>query len=85
MRILRIIPDRTGGAIVARFDVELTDDIRMYGLTLRQTKNGHRSDVPNIHGRHVVTFTPHVAQQITDAALAALKELNANVVIRNAA
>ncbi|TCO07145.1 hypothetical protein EV666_1389, partial [Camelimonas lactis] len=58
MRILRITPDRTGGTVVARFDLQLTDDVRLYGLTLRQAKNGHRSDVPNIHGRHVVTFTP---------------------------
>lgn len=84
MRILRLTPDRTGGAVVARFDIELTDDIRMYGLTLRQSRKGYRSDVPNLHGMHVVTFTPHVAQQITDAALAALKELNANVVTRAA-
>lgn len=72
MRILRITPDRTGGAVVARFDVELTDDIRMYGLTLRQNRKGYRSDVPNLRGMHVVTFAPPLAQQITEAAVTAL-------------
>ena len=72
MRILRLTPDRTGGAVVARFDIELTDECRLYGLTLRQSRKGHRIDVPNLRGAHVVTFAAPLARQITDAALAAM-------------
>lgn len=72
MRILDIQP-QYGPSAIACFDVELSEHLRLYNLVLRRTPDGRtRTYAPNAAGKHVATFHPILAQQITDAAVAAL-------------
>jgi hypothetical protein len=72
MRILSIRSLEGPGAI-ARFDVELSEHVRLYSLLLRKSPDGRmRTYAPNSCGKHVASFHPIIAKQITDAAVAAL-------------
>lgn len=73
MRILSIHP--THGAVAkARFDVEINEHLRLYGLILKYTSNGHpRTQAPRTNSGHSATFHPVLASQITAAAVAALE------------
>ena len=76
MRILslRPVPPGTGSAL-AHFDVELNDDIRLFGLRLsKRESGGHSVYAPNSMGRRAATFSYDLVAQIAAAALAALKE-----------
>lgn len=72
MRILSIRRDPGGGNTVARFDVQLTPDVRMFGLKLVRTPRGHRVYPPHSNVNNVATFAPAFAESLVRAALAAL-------------
>ena len=80
MRILSIQavegrPDCKAVAI-AKFDLQLTDDIRVFGLRLMRTPDGLRTYAPSINGGgRSTTFTPRLGDKITAAAFSALEGL----------
>jgi hypothetical protein len=72
MRILEIRRAH-GPSAIAHFDIELSEHLRLFNLTLRCTPDGRlRTYAPNSCGKHSASFHPILAQQITDAAAAAL-------------
>lgn len=72
MQILSIRPEPGGGNTLARFDIQLTPDIRMFGLKLVATPRGHRVYPPHTSTHNVATFAPAFAEKMIRAALAAL-------------
>ncbi|QIG68356.1 hypothetical protein EVB74_022 [Rhizobium phage RHph_Y3_56_1] len=84
MRILALKPiaDPGGGTmkLVATFDLQLTDTVRLYGLRLLQTPDGRRIVYAAQAGsRRTATFDPRLAEQITDLASQSYREaLTAN-------
>ncbi|RWF66642.1 MAG: hypothetical protein EOS47_05190 [Mesorhizobium sp.] len=76
MRILDIRPAPPGtGRTVAHFDLQLTDECRLYALRLVQGDGGRLlTYAPNSHGARVATFARELAEQITRAASAAWSE-----------
>ncbi|MET3523737.1 hypothetical protein [Mesorhizobium abyssinicae] len=72
MKILSIRPLLQGSGAEARFDVEINEHLRLFGLLLKRTTNGLRTHAPNSCGKHTATFHPVLAEQITAAAVAAL-------------
>ena len=77
VKILSIRPAPPGaGGAVAHFDVEISDDIRLFGLRLsRREAGGHSVYAPNAAGRRAATFSYALVDQIAAAALAAIEEL----------
>lgn len=76
MRILSIVPASDPGdgrfPCVAKFDAEITADIRMYGLRLLKSPDGkYLSYSPSGGGKRCATFSPGFAEAITAAATAA--------------
>lgn len=72
MHILEICPEPPGGRTLARFDVQLNDDVRLYGLRLVKMSNGRRlSYAAEARGQRTATFAPELADTITKAASAA--------------
>jgi hypothetical protein len=72
----RVQGQNSGGTrLVALFDLELSDHIRLFGLKLMQAPNGKRLTYsPNGNGgRRLATFSPDLAAQITDAAIMKLE------------
>lgn len=73
MKILSIRPAPPGsGAVreIARFDLQLSDDVRLYGLRLMQTTEGrHLTYAPSSGGRRFATFAPSLVDTITAAAI----------------
>lgn len=81
MKILSIRPLPHGGGDrnLARFDVEVNGNIRLYGLLLHQFPDGTRRIAgPQSNGRHFVTFLPDIAAEITNAASIAYEGRDAN-------
>ena len=79
MKILSIRPAPAGAGTrtVATFDAEIGEHLRLYGLMLREFKDGVRRTIaPNANGRHAATFHPTLGEQLTAAASAALKGLH---------
>lgn len=76
MHILSIRPAPPGtGRTVALFDIALTNELRLYDVRLIQTEDGrYLSYAPNSHGRRTATFAPSLANEISRAASAALRE-----------
>ena len=73
MRILGFRPT-AGPRLLAYFDVEVADNLRIYNLELRRTAGGTlRSYAPKVCGKHAATFHPSLATEITRAAEAVLK------------
>ncbi|MEY9097375.1 hypothetical protein ABIA24_000284 [Sinorhizobium fredii] len=72
MEILEIRPEHGGGNTLARFDAQLSPDIRMFGLKLVKTPRGHRVYPPHTSTNNVATFAPAFAEKLARAALAAL-------------
>ncbi|MGO7965274.1 hypothetical protein ACC720_17615 [Rhizobium ruizarguesonis] len=72
MHIIAIRPEPTGGNTLARFDIQLTPDIRMFGMKLVKTPRGHRVYPPNTSMNNVATFAPAFTESMVRAALAAL-------------
>ncbi|MEP7457078.1 hypothetical protein [Phyllobacterium sp. SB3] len=78
MRILSIRA-LTGTGALARFDLELNEHVRLFGLLLKKFPDGkYRTHAPNSCGKHVASFHPVIAEQITRAAVAALSERTAH-------
>lgn len=79
MRITSIKPSffDGGGAVreIARFDLQLSDEVRLYGLRLMQTAEGrHLTYAPSSGGRRFATFAPAMVDDITAAAISALND-----------
>ncbi|TIV98317.1 MAG: hypothetical protein E5V85_11730 [Mesorhizobium sp.] len=81
MKILSCRPEPPGcGQTVARFDIALSDELRLFGLRLkRRATGGYAVHSPNANGVRVVTFSPNLVDEISRAALAALDERKPNV------
>lgn len=71
MKILSIRPSPLGtGATIARFDIELTPELRMYDLRLVQTESGRRLTYSqNAAGRRTATFVGTLADEINLPAM----------------
>jgi len=79
MNILAIRPAPPGGDFVARFDVELHDRLRLFGLTLKRGRDGcMRVFAPNCAGRHAASFHPDLSNELAQAAVAALGSADAH-------
>jgi hypothetical protein len=70
MRVLSLIPaaDPGGGSmkLLAVFDLQLTDTVRLYGLRLLETPDGRRIVYAAQAGsRRTATFDPQLAERIT--------------------
>lgn len=74
---LRRMP--AGSRALAHFDLQLTEHVRLYDLAIKRGSNGGlRVWAPHSGARHVASFSPDLAIEITRAAEAAL-EANAHV------
>jgi len=63
---------------IARFTLEVSPDLRLPNWTLRRAPRGdHIVLPPNAMGKRAANITPAFATQVTDAAVAAWKELSA--------
>ena len=73
MRILYLHPtreQRAGTVCIASVDVELNDDVRLYGLRLMRLADGHYMIYsPQSGQRRTATFSPELAAQLTEAAV----------------
>ena len=79
MRILSIRP-AAGTKVVAHFDVEVDEHLRVFNMELRRMPDGQwRSFAPKSSGKHAASFHPDLATEITRAAAAALKGMQPNV------
>lgn len=57
----------------AIFDVQIGPHLRLYSLILKEGPDGRlRTFAPKAFGKHAASFHPELAQQITNAAVAAL-------------
>lgn len=78
MRILSIRPAPPGGGkLIARFDIEMPDGIRLYDLKLVHGSTGPRVYGPALHGGAAVTFPPSIVNLISNTALEALAHVPA--------
>jgi hypothetical protein len=83
LRILSIRP-AAGTKVVAHFDVEVDEHLRMFNLELRQMPDGQlRSFAPKSSGKHAASFHPSLATEITRAAAVALKGMQPDGTTRN--
>jgi hypothetical protein len=74
MQILSIRP-AAGAKELAYFDIEISPHLRLFNLILKLGPDGRpRTYASKVFGKHAASFHPTLAQQITDAAEAALKE-----------
>lgn len=78
MEITNLTPDgyrSAGGAVtLARFDVQVTEHLRLCNLGLQRRPDGKfRTVAPNAFGKRSVTMHPTFADQITKAALSELE------------
>ncbi|MBB3523099.1 hypothetical protein [Rhizobium sp. BK456] len=90
MRILALKPiaDPGGGAmkLVATFDLQLTDTVRLYGLRLLQTPDGRRIVYAAQAGsRRTATFSRELSEAITTAASIELEAATAHDISESAA
>lgn len=73
MRILSIRPT-AGPKVLAYFDLEVSEHLRIFNLMLRRGGDGKvRTIAPNACGKHAASFHPELAEQISQAAAAALE------------
>jgi hypothetical protein len=87
MKILNLKPafERGGGTkTLAVFDIELTDEIRVYGCKLVENSGRRLTYAPSANGgRRTATFAPALAERITAAAVHAYEgQTTANGSIR---
>lgn len=78
MEILSIRPEPPGGSgrTIARCDIALNEDVRLFGLRIvAREAGGFAVYAPNAHGKRVATFSPDIVETIASAAVAALEEL----------
>lgn len=68
-----------GHRAVASFDLQLTDDCRLYGLRLLRMRDGNiLTFAPQSGPRRVATFASSLAERITQLALDEYEALTAN-------
>lgn len=71
MKILSIRPASPGGGkLLARFDLEMPDGVRLYDLKLVRGSTGPRVYGPALHGGAAVTFPITIADEIAREAVA---------------
>jgi hypothetical protein len=80
LKILSIAPSFYGGSgsvrEIARFDLQLSDDVKLYGLRLMETPEGrHLTYAPSSGGRRFATFAPSLVDDITASATSALNNV----------
>jgi hypothetical protein len=79
MKLLTVTSSHGGsGAVreIARFDLQLSDDVRLYGLRLMQTpERRHLTYAPSSGGRRFATFALSLVDDITAAAISALNNM----------
>ncbi|MBU2483891.1 MAG: hypothetical protein KKG78_02310 [Alphaproteobacteria bacterium] len=69
MKIIKIRPAPAGsGNIVARFDAEIAEGVKAYGLKLVQSERGLRVFGPSISGGSAITFAPAIADALAQLA-----------------
>ena len=74
MKIIDIWPMREGSNTIARFDLELTEQVRIFGLHLKRSDDGRmRIFGPKSGDKHAASFNPTISEEITSAAIAALE------------
>lgn len=82
MQILNITPvaDRGGGMrTLAHFDLQITDDVRLYGLRLMEAPDGNQFTYAAKCGqRRAATFARPLAEKITAAASLMYRAVTAN-------
>ena len=82
MQILKLEPvTGHGGGMrtVAVFDLQLSHDVRLYGLRLMEAPDGNRvSYAAQAGSRRTATFARPLAERITAAASHALEAVTAN-------
>jgi hypothetical protein len=82
MRILdfqTIDEQSSGHRAIAVFDLQLTDEVRLYGLRLLRMRDGRLlTFAPQSGSRRVATFANSLAAQITSLATDELKAVTAN-------
>jgi hypothetical protein len=65
------------GRTIAHFDLQLTDDVRLFGFKLVTGSGGQFVvHAANIHGAKAATFTRELHQQIVRAAAQAWSKIN---------
>ena len=65
MYILSIRPaSPAGGKLIARFDLEMPNGVRLYDLKLVRGSTGPRVHGPALHGGAAVTFPPALVDEI---------------------
>jgi hypothetical protein len=75
MHILDIRRDDGAGATVARFDIELSEHVRLYNMRLVPARQGgYRVYPPSAFGSNVATFSPALTARIATLAVAAFGE-----------
>lgn len=88
MRILELkLIDEPGSGhrAIAAFDLQLTDEVRMYGLRLLRMRDGRLlTFAPQSGYRRVATFAAPLAARITQLATDELKAVTANDSIKAA-
>lgn len=73
MKILSIRPAVPGGGkLLARFDLEMPDGVRLYDLKLVRGSTGPRVYGPALYGGAAVTFPPSIVDQISTLSMDAL-------------
>ena len=82
----KTIDEPSGGhRAVAVFDLELTDECRLYGLRLLKMRDGRLlTFAPQSGYRRVATFAAPLAERITKLAIDELRALTANDSIKAA-
>lgn len=89
MKILNLEPaaDRGSGMrTLAYFDLELSEEVRLYGLRLLEAPDGNRVTYAAQSGsRRTATFARSLAEKITELASIELKAVTANGKINYAA
>lgn len=74
MKILSIRPASPGGGkLIARFDMEMPDGIRLYDLKLVRGSTGPRVYGPALYGGAAVTFPTSIADSIAREAVARVR------------
>lgn len=80
MRITSIASssDGGGGAVreIARFDLQLSHDVKLYGLRLMRAPDGrYLTYAPSSGGRRFATFAPSLVDSITAAAVSSFNDM----------
>ena len=76
MRVLNVRPAQQPASCLARFDLDLSPDIRLCGMTLRRNRGGILAvHAPSYKGRKVAHLAPHVAAKAVELVAAALREV----------